>query len=311
MCDEGREKRAMHEVYELLMEDLKPVKVEESPPTIESSNDKPQIRPLTVAEELAKELEEVGGELGGASGKDGEAGKEQSATAIPAEKLQSRLALQPARFMDIETRAMGLLWVTEPDFDVVSWVDSLFAKAAGSGMVSTRYVSRIIPIQSFITADIGSIAATVKELFASLFPPTVARETTYKVELRIRNSGKLDKEKGSVMEAIGKAVGSRHLVSLDEPQTVVLVEVVKHLACVALVTERRWQKLSKFNVRVNSETAEQRESRMKAAAALQMGNKKQKMGGKEEGEGGGQQPKPVKVEDGTEGSPQGEEEGVP
>ena len=258
----------------------------------------------------------MGGGLGGGEG--------SKVKAIPTEKFQTRLASQPARFMDLGTRAMGLLWVTEPGFDVVGWVDGLFAKAKASGSAScTRYVSRILPAQRFVTAEAGAIGSAVKELFAAAFPPT-ARETTYKVEVRIRNSGKC--EKHGVKNAITGAVGSRHMVMLDDPQTVILVEVIKHLASVAVITDRRWGKNNRYNLRLASETEEQREARVKSAAALQEagvkrkreeeerkregggegggGEKKEQGEGEKEGEGGGE------GEGGEGGNKGGEEEAL-
>jgi hypothetical protein len=284
-CDEGREKRAMHEVLELLTDSLAeeaaaaplaagaaPAEGAEAgggaaaaaPPPPPPA---PAARALTVEEELALELAEVGGGLpaAGAGAAGAAASSSSSSTAVAPEVLQARLAAQPARFMELGTRGLGLIWVTRPGVDILAWVDGLFARSRGSGRAVTRYVSRLLPAQRIVTATPAAIGGAVRELIAAAFPPGASRETTYKVELRMRNSGKLDKREA--MDAVTGAIGSRHLVMLEDPATVVLVEVCKHLACVAVLPGRRWQGTQRYNLRLAVETEEEARSRLAAAAA--------------------------------------------
>jgi predicted GNAT family acetyltransferase len=277
----------MYEVLDLLQEDLAAAEVREAPAAAGTSAAEGggASRSLTVAEALERELAELGGGSGGGgggggSGGGGGGGGGAADGAAVAASLRSRLETARARFMDLGTRALGLVWVTQRGVDVVAWADGVLARAAASKQAPLRFTARVLPAQRIVPADAESVGAAVGELWAAAFPAG-SRETTYKVELRARNCAKL--EKGAALRACTAAVGGRHLVLMDDPATIVLVEAVKHVACVAVLKGANWRAFSRYNVRLAAETEEEAASRVRRAQAeLERGR-----GRKREAEAGG------------------------
>jgi predicted GNAT family acetyltransferase/tRNA(Ser,Leu) C12 N-acetylase TAN1 len=326
MCDDKREKRAMHETCDLLNAELD----ERMPPRPSSSASAAADadadadghahgdggdslggpagkKPRTIADELADELAELEGgapppptEQGGADG--GAA----DGTGAPRQSLAERFAGKRARFLDLSGRAFGLVWVKDASVDPVALVDPLLEAALRTKASPLRFTSRLLPLQRIVQASPSAIIEAAVELMRSTVP--APRATSFRLELRVRLNTTFSKDAlyrdlvpalcaanataaaagtaGAGASAAGASSSSssssaapapcpRHTVHLTDPETVVMVEVIKTFAGVSILSDRRWDRLARYNIRLAAETEEDRLGRLaRQAVADEAGRKR-------------------------------------
>jgi predicted GNAT family acetyltransferase/tRNA(Ser,Leu) C12 N-acetylase TAN1 len=326
MCDDKREKRAMHETCDLLNAELD----ERMPPRPSASASSSAAadadadadghgdggdslggpagkKPRTIADELADELAELEGgapppptELGGADG--GAA----DGTGVPRQSLAERFAGKRARFLDLSGRAFGLVWVKDASVDPVALVDPLLEAALRTKASPLRFTSRLLPLQRIVQASPSAIIEAAVELMRSTVP--APRATSFRLELRVRLNTTFSKDAlyrdlvpalcaanatasaagaaGAGASAAGASSSSssssaapapcpRHTVHLTDPETVVMVEVIKTFAGVSILSDRRWDRLARYNIRLAAETEEDRLGRLaRQAVADEAGRKR-------------------------------------
>jgi len=302
-CDEKRESKALNEVADLLNFELDehfPIQQQttNSIDVIDEDKDEDDIisNPLdggpeyskrikSVAEEIADELANLGGVI--VSPTDSNPfthGNEKKKKFI---NLKSHLKHKRARFMDVGGRGLGLVWIDQDQKgtfgDILNLLEPIFEAALVDKKLPTRYTSRMIPLQSIVTASALSITEAALNLSKSVLPVTIHQLSTstadqagfikpvisFKVEMRSRSNTTLKKDE--IISSISKAFTSitdchfrpDHL-SYD---VLVIVEVVKFLAGVTVIKRSRWERFERYNIRIAAETTEERAKRFAKAAA--------------------------------------------
>jgi uncharacterized protein len=328
-CDEKRETRAMNEVTDLLnteldenfpinhshqMETIDNAEVADITDETHSSLDGgPMLskRIKSVAEEIEDELAQLGGATRG-----GDNDQESTTTHHPKKfiNLKVQLKHKRARFMDVGGRGLGLVWIdqkfasiTSPTssskpLDVVDLLEPIFEAALKDKKLPTRFTSRMVPLQSIVTASSSSIAEAVFNLSKSFLPLSNTNTNSedaistkvgegegqedssnrshikirpvipFKVEMRSRSNTTLKKD--DVISTVSKALSGvsecyfrpDHLTH----ELLVIVEVVKFLAGVSIIKRSRWERFEKYNIRIAAESVEERAARFAKAASVRV-----------------------------------------
>ena len=296
-CDEKRESKALNEVADLLNIELDehfPIQQQitnsiDAKEIDDKDNDEDDIgsNPLdggpeyskrikSVAEEIADELANLGGEI--VTREDSNPftqGNEKKKKFI---NLKSHLKHKRARFMDVGGRGLGLVWIDQKGStfgDIINLLDPIFEAALVDKKLPTRFTSRMIPLQSIVTASALSITEAALNLSKTVLPINQEGQVgikpvlSFKVEMRSRSNTTLKKDE--IISSISKAFTSitdchfrpDHL-SYD---VLVIVEVVKFLAGVTVIKRSRWERFERYNIRIAAETIEERAKRFAKAAA--------------------------------------------
>ena len=296
-CDEKRESKALNEVADLLNIELDehfPIQQQitnsiDAKEIYDKDNDEDDIgsNPLdggpeyskrikSVAEEIADELANLGGEI--VTREDSNPftqGNEKKKKFI---NLKSHLKHKRARFMDVGGRGLGLVWIDQKGStfgDIINLLDPIFEAALVDKKLPTRFTSRMIPLQSIVTASALSITEAALNLSKTVLPINQEGQVgikpvlSFKVEMRSRSNTTLKKDE--IILSISKAFTSitdchfrpDHL-SYD---VLVIVEVVKFLAGVTVIKRSRWERFERYNIRIAAETIEERAKRFAKAAA--------------------------------------------
>ena len=274
MCDQGREKRALQEAADLILDAVRGLY-----PALFSGggegdgDDATAAQPLTVAEQLAAELAEI------------------TRPGPGAKRPRSSSSGVRAQFTEI-TRALGIVYLvglpridceggsttaageggatavaaadapaTSPPLvvDMVRVLNTIATATTVSKQHSVRNVARLIPVQVFTHARASSILATITTLLAG-GPPAGA---TWCLEFRSRNTTLVSRS--DVIDGVARLMPQGMRVDLENAALTVVVEVCGTLAGVALVRDHAWVAHCRYNLRTLAETPEERELRLGSA----------------------------------------------
>jgi tRNA(Ser,Leu) C12 N-acetylase TAN1 len=145
---------------------------------------------------------------------------------------------------------IGLVEITNPDINIVNIVDSIMERVINKKAIFDK-VLRIIPIQKIVKVNKEDICNAIKEILVSekdkesvyTYNESVY---TYKVDIRVRRA---TVNKDSLLDAIIDVIDTKHKVNLKKPEVVFLVEIINELAFVSVITNNKWFKYKKYNVR--------------------------------------------------------------
>ena len=138
---------------------------------------------------------------------------------------------------------IGLVEITNPDINIVNIVDSIMERVINKKAIFEK-VLRIIPIQKIVKVSKEDICNAIKEIFVS----EKEKESvyTYKVDIRVRRAT-INKE--SLLDSIIDVIDIKHKVNLKKPEVVFLVEIINELAFISVITDNKWNKYKRYNVR--------------------------------------------------------------
>ena len=138
---------------------------------------------------------------------------------------------------------IGLVEITNPDINIVNIVDSIMERVINKKAIFEK-VLRIIPIQKIVKVSKEDICNAIKEIFVS----EKEKESvyTYKVDIRVRRAT-INKE--SLLDSIIDVIDIKHKVNLKKPEVVFLVEIINELAFISVITDNKWIKYKRYNVR--------------------------------------------------------------
>jgi tRNA(Ser,Leu) C12 N-acetylase TAN1 len=141
---------------------------------------------------------------------------------------------------------IGLVEITNPDINIVNIVDSIMERVINKKAIFDK-VLRIIPIQKIVKVNKEDICNAIKEIFVSDVKITYNESVyTYKVDIRVRRAT-VDKE--SILDSIIDIIDIKHKVNLQKPEVVFLVEIINELAFISVITDNKWNKYKRYNVR--------------------------------------------------------------
>jgi tRNA acetyltransferase TAN1 len=116
----------------------------------------------------------------------------------------------------------------------------------------TRYSNRILPIEKTCFVSEDSIVSTITPMIERVFVTEneTKRPFKFRVELKVRNNDKLDKDE--LKRKLVTVVGKGHFVDLKTPHKLLLVEVFGKAAGVAVIDFEAMDLYKSFNIRTVS-----------------------------------------------------------
>jgi hypothetical protein len=141
---------------------------------------------------------------------------------------------------------IGLVEITNPDINIINIVDSIMERVINKKAIFEK-VLRIIPIQKIVKVNKEDICNAIKEITTSNIKiNNIESVYTYKVDIRVRRAT-VDKE--SILDSIIDIIDIKHKVNLQKPEVVFLVEIINELAFISVITDNKWNKYKRYNVR--------------------------------------------------------------
>ncbi|PIL35727.1 hypothetical protein GSI_02457 [Ganoderma sinense ZZ0214-1] len=177
-----------------------------------------------------------------------------------ADDIEKRIAKEVAsmkrprketRFANCQTSTPCVVFIAcKPPVDPVKLVVTHVQNVADTGVTHTRYSQRLTPVAGSCVANIAEIRSLCSRIVTTAFSEQperkfkVLRLLQYKIELRMRNHNTLTRDK--LISELAKCVPEGHIVSLDDPELFILVEIFKSVCGISVVKD--YYKLQKFNV---------------------------------------------------------------
>ena len=108
-----------------------------------------------------------------------------------------------------------------------------------------RFAHRVLPVESICFASVDDIVKAAAPLVAPAFPLSPPLKFAVQLELRSCDGLKLDRK--SVVDALAALVPAPHTVDLSNPDRVIMVQVIKNAAALAILSD--YYELCKYNLR--------------------------------------------------------------
>lgn len=218
-----------------------------------------------VARNLSERWEARGGGGATTSSKAGRGGEDDdgggggdAGDALAAELAGLREEAKDPMFKEIglDLRACSFLKAHKSVLETCSVADLVkdeLERAQESGQTRGRHVMRMLPVETVCYAGVEEIAEAAKKLVDKYFSSGLEQTFAISFARRANNTIKRDE----VIEAIASMIKQPpNKVNLSDPDLTILVEVMKGVACLAVV--RDYERLCKYNLRMVAMTEEER-----------------------------------------------------
>ncbi|CAG8484937.1 11332_t:CDS:2 [Paraglomus occultum] len=147
---------------------------------------------------------------------------------------RQQLTAKSNRFMSIPIDAGCLIFIkVEDPVAPVELVHAILNDLAITRQKSTRFIQRLIPIEKTCHAKMEDIECMARKLLKPHFHPedeNEKRQITFAIQPRIRFNQKIVKM--DLIKKIAEVVGDGHVVNLNDPELVIIVEIFK--ACMSI-----------------------------------------------------------------------------
>ncbi|KAJ1916112.1 hypothetical protein IWQ60_008214 [Tieghemiomyces parasiticus] len=111
----------------------------------------------------------------------------------------------------------------------------------------TRFANRLIPVTDTCLASLPDITKMAKSLLAPAFHQPDNPSRTFAIIPKIRNNQKVDRT--ALIETVAGLVGPAHTVNLEDPTYFIIVEVLKSVCMMSVVTDYyRYRKYNLFSL---------------------------------------------------------------
>ncbi|KAK8823231.1 hypothetical protein WA538_002378 [Blastocystis sp. DL] len=217
--DRNKEGAAVKEVYRLLEDYMEELKMGS-----EHSEDE-----YTTEQTLDKELEEL---------------------------TQKKKSSSFAR-VDLGMKGITFIRILDESISPVAAVKAIFKKIKSSGMLSTRFAARIIPIERTCYAHLEDVIAIVSEEIKKTFTEETAGKTWF-CNIKRRNNNTFDRE--ALINAITPLINTtQNPVCLRDGDICIHVDVDKGVCGVSVITE--WKELNELSLRTVLEEKKPKETK--------------------------------------------------
>jgi len=112
-----------------------------------------------------------------------------------------------------------------------------------TGISRTRYVQRFTPVSASGSASLAGLRSLAEKLIPQAFEDLSPNPCTYKVQIKIRSHNTV--QRSDAIEEVLQFVPRKHVIQLEEPDLVILVEIFKNTCGLSVVPE--YYNLQKFN----------------------------------------------------------------
>jgi tRNA(Ser,Leu) C12 N-acetylase TAN1 len=152
------------------------------------------------------------------------------------------------RFRFIETGCRGVIFVAcRKDVAPVALVSALYEDVIESGESRCHLAARMMPTTHSCKANLKEITRTAEHMLNSRFLREGAPSVAYSVQCRTRNTSLVNKrEVSDAINAQVLASPSGHTYSIDDPEYVILIEIMKNLCFMGVLPH--WNRYAKYNI---------------------------------------------------------------
>ena len=174
--------------------------------------------------------------------------------------LQSAVEKELAAIRETKTVRfnMGLpcLTAVSASSDPVAIISQLFNTVIAEGKARSTHIEKLIPFQIVCHPSMEAVVKAVSELLKStLGADSPPQSFAVMPKIRGGESGELDRAK--LITTIADLVDQkRHPVNLTEPDVVIIVEIIRSIAGVSLVSGSDFRKFKRFHLRAITEATE-------------------------------------------------------
>lgn len=158
---------------------------------------------------------------------------------------QARTSLE-RRFQNTNTKTNNLIFIRTTLTDPRELVHEIFQDLSEKRVQKVRYAMRMIPVIATCRAKIKAIEDTAKELFKPHFETAFGIGRKFAIVCKIRSNQSISRE--AVMPTLGRLIREMnplHVGRSDTPELVVIVEIIRNICCLSVVTD--YFQFRKFN----------------------------------------------------------------
>ncbi|KYR00949.1 hypothetical protein DLAC_03014 [Tieghemostelium lacteum] len=160
---------------------------------------------------------------------------------IASVKEQSKISNRAYWKYDVKCKNIAFIGFKEnAGVDVIELTSRIFDSFEKEKKISSKAVSRIIPIMK--SCHLKNFMEELKTLIDKCFPST---PTTYRLEFRARNNNSISRSE--YMKAILPLIDTKHKPDLENPNLIILVEIMVNFCTFSIVSD--FNKYKKYNLR--------------------------------------------------------------
>ncbi|KAG0329677.1 THUMP domain-containing protein 1 [Dissophora globulifera] len=166
--------------------------------------------------------------------------------AIAREVAQAKKTKGGKKFLPLLTGTDCVVFIRAMDIQPSSLCHYLLNDLQKLGSKRTRYCQRFIPVEETGYANMDDIKVMAERVFKPYFHAENQEPKTFKVIPKIRHNDKVDREILLKTLATTAGVGQNHKVNLNDPEYVILAEVIKSICFMSVVKD--YESLKKYNI---------------------------------------------------------------
>ncbi|XP_033746745.1 THUMP domain-containing protein 1-like [Pecten maximus] len=163
--------------------------------------------------------------------------------------IKTTISSSHRRFQNVQTKAHNCLFIKTSLPDPCQLAHTIFADLSKTRVQKTRYALRFLPIAGTCKAYQKDLTELAEKLLAKEFQTPFGVGLKYSVVYKSRNNNNNDLARTSAQTIIGqviKTLNPLHSVNFDNPDVVVIVEVIGNVCC--LGTARDFFRFRKYNL---------------------------------------------------------------
>ncbi|KAG0215068.1 THUMP domain-containing protein 1 [Mortierella sp. NVP41] len=174
--------------------------------------------------------------------------------AIAREVAQAKKSKGGKKFLPLSTGTDCVIFIRAMDIEPARLCHYVLTDLQNSGSKRTRYCMRFIPVDETSYANMEDIETMSERVFKPYFHAEDQKPTTFKIIPKIRHNDKVERD--TLLKKLAGLAGQdqSHTVSMNDPEYIILAEVIKSICFLGVV--RDYEKLKKYNIQSIFEAAQ-------------------------------------------------------
>ena len=151
------------------------------------------------------------------------------------------------RFQNTDTKTKNLVFIRTLLPNPCELAHTIFTDIFDSQVQKARYALRMLPVAVTCKANINQITETAKSLFKLDFETAFGHGRKFTTVCKIRNNNSLSRT--AVLPSLSRIIQEMnplHTLCHDEPDLVIIVEVIRNICCLSVVKD--YFKYKKYNL---------------------------------------------------------------
>ena len=160
------------------------------------------------------------------------------------------------RFQNVDCKAKNCIFIKTTLDNPCDLTDAIFEDLIETKVQKARYAIRMLPVAETCKAVMKNIEETAEKLFKPHFATEFGVGVKYTSVCKIRNNNSVSRT--AILPSLGKIIREMnplHMLCHDEPDLVVLIEVIRNICCLSVIKNFfRFKKCNLHEVAKSSET---------------------------------------------------------